>query len=126
MNNFPPVPTDYALASIEYDAAFPQPQQLAAGLTFTGGTTTVIALGAFGVGGLAMFVFTTPGQFGSFDQATAEAEVKTMLNDCCQFLADTTGTALATVQAGVTVTRRWTWTDTAGNQARYADTMAYP
>ena len=125
-NNFPPVPADLVLASVEYDATFPQGSQLAAGLSFTGVETIPIALGALGVGGLAMFVFTTPGSFGSFDQTTAEASVKTMLDDCCQFLSHVTGTALATVQAGVTVTRRWTWTDAAGNQARYADTMPYP
>lgn len=126
MNSFPPVPADFELASVEYDASFPQGSQLAPGLTFTGTQTNVIALGAFGVGGLAMFTFDAPGQFGSFDQAAAEASVKVMLDDCCQFLADVTATALSVVQSGVTVTRRWTWTNAAGDQARHADTMPYP
>lgn len=127
-NSFPPIPPDLVLASIEYDATFPTnaAPSLIPDLSFTGVSTSVIALGAFGVGGLVAFYFDTPGSFGAFDQAAAETAVKMMATDCCQFITDITGIPLATVQAGVTITRRWTWTDTTGSTARYADTMVYP
>ena len=125
-NSFPAVPADLALASIEYDVAFPAPGQAATGLTFTGVTPILAGMGAFAVGSLALFVFDTPGSFGTFDQTTAETALAALVTDACQFLADASGEALAAVQASVTVTRRWTWTDATANRATYADTMAYP
>lgn len=124
-NNFPAIPADYALASIEYDVAFPPATQTEPGLVFSGVNTALIGTGALGIGALALFTFDTPGQFGTFDQVAAEAALVTLLDDCCQFLADATGQTVAAIRPSVTVTRRWTWTDPAGNQARYIDTMAY-
>lgn len=125
-NNFPAIPTNYALVSLEYDVAFPPATQTEPSLVFSGVNTSLVGTGALGIGALALFTFTTPGQFGAFDQTVAETALVTLLNDCCQFLADATGDALATVKSGVQVTRRWTWTDPAGNQARFIDTMPYP
>lgn len=137
-NNFPAVPNAFALASIVYSATFfPSPATnqglpvsaqppVAPAMSFTGVATTVTGISAFNLGSLVVFAFETPGSFGTFDQAAAEAQVSLLLSDCCQFLVDATGQALAAIQADVTVSRHWTWTDGAGNAISYADTMTYP
>lgn len=126
-NNFPSVPADFALASLEYDVAFPPPVQVAPSLTFEGVSTIPTGPSILSSGNsLMIFTFSTPGDFGSFDQDQAEAEVIILLNDLCQFLSDATGAPLATVKGAVQLTRRWTWTNAAGNTATYTDAVAYP
>lgn len=125
-NNFPAVPADLALASVEYDVVFPQGSDLAAGLTFTGVTTLLTAARALATGQLAVFYFDTPGDFGAFDQDAAEAALVTLLDDCVQFLSDATGDAVSIIKPQVTVTRLWTWQDPGGSSASFTDSMAYP
>lgn len=128
-NNFPPIPSDLALASLEYDAAFGSTSQpgSASALMFDGTSVQFGGVfGALGGGSAVLYTFSTPGSFGSFDQTTAETIIAKVLTDACQVLADLTGIAQATIQSAVTITRRWTWIDTNGNRAAYADTMTYP
>lgn len=123
-NNFPAIPADFVLTQIMYAVTFPSVQPKS---PFTGASLT-LGGGLMNLGGTGylQFTFSTPGQFGTFDQTAAETSVKKILTDVCQLFADLSGQTLAQEQAGVTVARLWTWTDAAGNQATYADTLAYP
>jgi len=127
-NNFPAVPSGLLLTSVEYAASFGQASQATpAALSFTG--TSIQFGGAFnalGGGSAVEYVFNTPGTFGSFDQTTAEANIKTLMTNACQVLVTITGIPLATIQAAVSISRRWTWTDAAGSRAVFTDTLTYP
>jgi hypothetical protein len=128
-NSFPAQPSGLPLASVEYNASFGAASEPTApsALAFDG--TAVMFGGAFnslGGGSAVVYTFDIPGVAGSFDQTTAEADIAKVLTDACQVLADLTGIPLATVQSAVSVSRRWTWRDAAGNQAVFTDTMTYP
>ena len=69
--------------------------------------------------------------FSLFDQDTYETGLRTMLNGICANWAGNLGVPLATTQAGMTVTRVWTFgsSDLVGGQAptfQMTDTMVYP
>src|SRR6266536_1381517 len=69
--------------------------------------------------------------YTGFDQDTYEAGLKTMLNEICSSWACNVGTALATVQAAMSVERRWTFRsastlDGSAPQYTMSDTLAYP
>ena len=72
------------------------------------------------------FQFTTPGEYGTFDQAAVEAAIAAHVTDLCQALADLLGIDLAMAQAAVTIARQWTWADEAGSNAFMQDFMTYP
>lgn len=132
-NHFPAVPAALNLASLTYSAAIQQTGQdwPSAGFTFTGVTAGGVAFAASqaqtGVFTIT-FNFTVPGNPGSFDQDTAEAQVVSVLNNLAQAVATTGGLTLAQVQAMTAVTRIWTWTDSTGTFTLVNDTdkMPYP
>jgi len=69
--------------------------------------------------------------YSGFDQDAYEAGLKTMLNGICTSWAGNVGAALATVQAAMSVERRWTFgsaSTLAGSAPQYtmSDTLAYP
>lgn len=77
--------------------------------------------------GSVPFQFTTPGEFGTFDQTTIEAAITAQITAECQLMSDASGDSLATVQASVgSVQRTWGFTDGSGWTASYSDTMTYP
>lgn len=126
-NHFPAVPTDFVLASVEYDITFPPPTQVTPDLIFAGVITIPSGASILSSGNaLMIFQFTTPGSFGTFDQDAAETAIKIQLTDICQFMANSTGATLAQVQEAVKLIRHWAWTDAAGNMAAFTDTVTYP
>jgi hypothetical protein len=75
-----------------------------------------------------MFNFITPGTLGSFDQDTAETQIKAFATDYCTALNDFFGDSLSNVKASVTITREWTWVDasTGNYTTTLTDTLTYP
>ena len=130
-NNFPVVPA-FSLASVTYTAIIENTGQNwpSGGFSYSGVTvenvqfaTSQEQTGIFSI----TFVFTTPGNPGSFDQGAAEAQIVVVLNDLAQAVAVTAGAPLAAVQSMTTVYRLWTWTDATGAYTlTHTDTMTYP
>jgi hypothetical protein len=123
-NNFPSVPTDYQLQSIDYQLNFNVGVSPGPALTFAGvSTSTWGGFSSLGAGGGMQFTFATPGALGSFDQTAAETALAKVVADIFQLMTDITGVAVATLEQNFSVARRWTWVDAAGNTATYTDTM---
>lgn len=127
-NSFPSVPGDFELESIAYTLEnIPFTSSAYVGYTYTGGSSSAISNGIQPQIGPVTFTFDTPGSFGTFDQAAAEAAIAEMFTGCLQLVSVASGQPLATAQAAVTVQRVWTWTDgTPSNTAVVWDTMTYP
>lgn len=126
-NSFPSPPADLQIQSVVYvlnfggSAPVPGPA-----MTFTGVTTGMYgAISGLGSEGGITFAFTSPGNTGSFDQTAAETAIAKIATDIFQLISDLTGVPVATLATNFTIARRWAWTDAAGNQATYADTMPY-
>ena len=123
-NSFPPPPGGWALAQVSYSAVLPAPTlQPGSALDFGAGVSGHLVYSVPVLG--TVFGFDVPGTFGAYDQATVEAGLKQAITGVCTVLADMSGTALATLQAEVTVTRQWTWAS-GGVSVMTSDTMAYP
>jgi hypothetical protein len=125
-NHFPAVPSDLALASIQYIANMGQVNGAPSDLTFTGVSTTISNLSDSASSLLqATFMFVTPGDAGSFDQDSVESAISTVLDEVCQAVSNSNGKTLTETQAEVTVYREWLWTDMSFS-LQYQDTMTYP
>lgn len=127
-NSFPSVPADLALSSITYVVNFDGPigggVSFGPALTFDGVTTGSIgALAALGGAGGIQFTFQTPGSFGAFDQTAAETALTQTVSAIFSLMSVISGVPVDTMAADVSVSRIWTWTDSAGNHATYTDTM---
>jgi hypothetical protein len=121
---FPAPPANWELAAVSYSTVLPTPvMQAGAALDFGAGvhgqlTYSVPVLGA-------VFAFDTPGSFGAYDQGAVEGALAQAVTAVCQVLASMSGTALADLQAQVTVTRAWTWASGTSSVVTQ-DEMAYP
>ena len=124
-NSFPSPAADMQLASVEYLAMLPGVTiQPGSALDYGSGvrgqlTYTVPNLGA-------AFTFAVPGSFGTFDQAAFETALKNSVGAVLGVLSGMSGEAVATLQGQVEVRRNWAWTNAAGYQLAWQDTMAYP
>lgn len=127
-NHFPPVPADFVLASITYMVSFGGPLgggvPFGSGLTFDGALTGSIgALAALGGEGGIQFIFAKPGSFGSFDQDAAEAALTQVISAIFSLMSVISGDTVSALASQISIARNWAWTDDAGNQATYTDTM---
>lgn len=127
-NNFPSPPTDVQLHSITYTLNFGD-AVIGAGpsLTFDGTSTSMFgAIVGLGSSGGIVFSFDTAGDFGTFDQTSAETAMAKISADIFQLISDLTGITIATLMQGFCVNRAWTWTDADGNECIYTDAMPLP
>lgn len=135
-NNFPALPSDLEIQSVEYLVNFTPPPSAGvpptiltpgAEYVFDGVSTGIFgALAGLGNPGGIVFSFNTPGNAGSFDQTTAEANLVSLATDVMTLMSTLTGVPVTTLMQNFSVKRVWTWTDAAGNTATYTDTMAIP
>lgn len=125
-NNFPVLPADYAISQLTYSAILPTPVvQTGSALDYGAGVQTSLnyPVTMFGVS----FTFATPGDTGTFDQATFEAEFAALVDGVCNGMANMSGLTLAAVKSQVVITRDWSWTSTTtGASAAFTDHMTYP
>jgi hypothetical protein len=123
-SNFPPPPSGWQLAQVSYQATLPHPDGQPGGpLDFGAGVHGQLAYNTPVLS--VVFTFGTPGSFGAFDQAAAEARLASAVTGVCGVLAGMSGAALADLQAQVTVTRTWQWQNSAGAVST-TDAMTYP
>jgi hypothetical protein len=73
-----------------------------------------------------VFLFTTPGDPGGFDQDSVESALTSMLDNIAQALATATGDSLGTAKGLISVTRTWTFQAEGWQAIYYADTLTYP
>lgn len=124
-NSFPAPPSGWQLAQVSYQATLPQPElQVGAALNFGAGVTTYLSYSVPVLG--LVFAFGTPGTTGNFDQSAVEGALANAVTAVCQVLSNMSGVALATVQAGVVISRTWEWRTPAGDAINTSDTVSYP
>lgn len=71
------------------------------------------------------FGFVVPGTIGSFDQDTAETQVKEMATNYCVALNDFAGDTLSNVTDDITIIRTWVWLND-DYRLEMTDTLSYP
>jgi hypothetical protein len=124
-NHFPAMPGDLGLFQLAYNASLPTPgYQPASPLNFGTEVETQLVYSAPNIA--VKFTFDPTGSTGTFDQDTVEAMIAEEVTAICTVLSGMSGVPLAQVQAQVTVSRAWTWTDSTGYVAGWQDTMPYP
>lgn len=124
-NNFPPPSTGLNLASVSYLAILPDVSiQPGSALDYGAGVNSQLTYTVPNLG--AVFTFTTPGQFGNFDQAAFETALASSVTSVIEVLGGMSGENPATLQTEVEVRRNWLWQDADGYQLTWQDTMTYP
>lgn len=131
-NHFPAIPGDLAVSQIMYFAtgqnaeiSSSSPFYFASGVQSVGGP-----LNPQGNIGQWNFSFTTPGEYGTFDQDTVEAAIARVITDLAQSGVDNYGVPLADIQATISVSRTYFFTSPSNMNnwpgLYYNDTMTYP
>lgn len=126
-NNFPSIPQDLALQSVMYTMNFGiGTLSVIPAFQFEGAQTWMFgALQALGNPGGIQFTFTEAGNPGTFDQDSVEASLDGLATAVFQLVAALTGQLVTDLVANFSISRDWTWVDSAGNTATYHDTMPY-
>lgn len=110
-NHFPAPPGGLLLASVAYQAAFPEiPATVSSGpLLFAGAPARISGAAAqAGSWGLT-YSFTTPGDPGAYDQDLVEFYLARWLSAMALAATAATGAQESDVAAAVQVSRIWTW-----------------